>query len=296
MARLLISADDHLTNQKPRCRLDEDWIGFQESIQKEITEIANKKKAILIKMGDIFDTPNVPAYIVSMFLHYSTRVKEGTRIIIGNHDLPYHSIDSIKNSSIGIINTVIKIFGNTNKIKYIDDLGSWNNFNCEINNPNQELQFIHRLTFPNKKSMPPNTEACTASDLLLEFPNAKYIFTGDNHHSFHYEKNGRHVINPGCVNRQASDFIDYQPIVYFVDTEKEIIEEIPLSDTAPMVDDEYIKNANEKESRIESFVEKIKSSENFGLSFKDNVNEAISKNKKTLGKGVIDMIEELMEG
>jgi DNA repair exonuclease SbcCD nuclease subunit len=292
--KAIITADWHIRSDKPRCRLDDNWEETQSLMVKEIVLIANKYNVPLIINGDLFDSPNIPARFVIMLIRYFSKVKNKVYFLAGNHSLPFHSLKEYKNSSIGIFMSTSE--KHLNIQEGMSNFGKWNHFNDAMQGENEEIVFTHRLVFKNTKSIPDNFEGITATQLLEEYPKAKWIFLGDNHKSFHYEKNGRHVINPGCTIRQSVNEKDYQPIVYFVDTEKEIIEEIPLSDTTPMVDDEYIKNANEKEERIESFVEKIKSSENFGLSFKDNVNEAISKNKKTLGKGVIDMIEELMEG
>ncbi len=290
--KLLITADWHLRLNIPRCRTDENWLEFQESMVKEIVQIANRKRAILAIIGDIFDIPNVPSYITAMFLLNVLKVKQGTRILAGNHDLPQHSWANISNSSIGIINSIIA--NKHHGISYIDDLGSWSHFGEEIKNPGQELQFIHRLVFEKIKDVPPNVQACSAQDLLDEFPKAKWIFTGDMHRSFHYEKKGRHVINPGCIIRQAADFKDYQPSVYYVDTDNEIVEQIFLPDTGELVTDSYLREEEEKIDRIEAFVEGVKKNGKISLDFVGNLESALNKNKN-MDKETISIIRELME-
>ena len=74
--KLLITADWHLRLNIPRCRTDENWLEFQESMVKEIVQIANRKRAILAIIGDIFDIPNVPSYITAMFLLNVLKVKQ----------------------------------------------------------------------------------------------------------------------------------------------------------------------------------------------------------------------------
>jgi len=288
----IITADLHLRPDRPRCRIDDDWLGFQEATIKFIVEEANKRNCLLSIIGDVFgkESPNVPNYITAMFLRYMLQVKKGVRLLAGNHDLPYHSWENVNSSSFGIVNSIIG-----DKIKYFDDLGSWAHFNEEPESPDQEIQFLHRLVFENLKSLPPNVKACTAQDLLNEFPNAKWIFTGDMHKHFHYEKKGRHVINPGCIIRQASDFINYKPIIYYVDTEKNIVEEIELPDVnIKLVDDSYIKIEEERENRVGAFVEGVKKSGKISLSFIDNINVALEKNNN-LSKATIKEIRELME-
>ena len=292
MSKLIISADWHLRSVSPRCRIDDNWLDFQESIVKEIVKIANNKKAILCIIGDIFDTPNVPSFITAMFLLNVLKVKIGTRILAGNHDLPQHSWANISNSSIGIINSII--VNGHHGIGYINELGSWGHFNEDMKNPNQELQFIHRLVFKNIKDVPSNVSACSAQDLLDEFPNAKYIFTGDMHKAFIYEKKNRFVINPGCIIRQAADFKDYVPSVYFVDTDEDIIEQIFLPDNGEVVIDSYLREEEERVNRIEAFVEGVKKNGKVSLDFISNVNVALDKNKK-MSKETVLTIRELME-
>lgn len=292
MNNFIISADWHLREKAPRCRRDEDWLLFQQFIVKEIISICNKKHCDLILVGDIFDTPNVPAYVLNTFISECSKIKNVVYFLAGNHDLPFHSIENIDRSAIGILKNLSL---EHNRIKYgIDFYGQWTDFNDEIKGKNTELLFIHRLVFKSAKDLPPNVNACTAQDLLDEFPKAKWIFTGDMHKKFHYENKGRHVINPGCINRQASDFKEYKPSIYYVDTDDNIVEEILLNDSGQVVDDTYIKSETERENRIEAFVEGVKKNGKVSLDFMQNLEEAINKNKK-LSKETKDMIYELCE-
>ena len=289
--RLIHTADWHLSVDIPRCRLDEDWEGFQESIIDEIVGIANKNKAMLAIGGDIFNTPNVPSRMVIMLMEKLLQVEKGCVYIFGNHDLPHHNIQNIKNSSCGLV----EMYSNISDSLKPPEFAQWSHFGDDEKNKDSEMVFTHRLVFPDLKSMPPNADAVTAAELLKEYPKAKWILTGDMHTAFHYEKNNRHVINPGCIIRHAADYKDYKPSVFFIDTEKDIVKQIFLADTAPMVDDSYLRNAEEREDRIGAFVEKIQKNESISLSILDNLKNAIEKNKKTLGKKVIQVIEEFIE-
>jgi hypothetical protein len=112
------------------------------------------------------------------------------------------------------------------------------------------------------------------------------------HKNFHYEKNGRHVVNPGCLLRQAVDFKDYQPGFYFVDTEKNIVEFNLIIDSEAFVDDSYILREKEKEERIEAFANKIGDVENVSLDYSENVKKTILESE--LSDELIETIEELM--
>jgi DNA repair exonuclease SbcCD nuclease subunit len=290
--RFIVTADWHLRNDRPRCRIDEDWLGFQESIVEWIVSKANEYECDIKIVGDIFDTPNVPSNIVSMFLRQVSKCKERIQFIAGNHDLPWHSIDNLDNSSIGIIYNMSLHHA---RIYHGMTCGIWSDFNgVEKGLPKTGLAFVHKLVFENSKSIPPNVSAITASDLLDFYPSSNWIFVGDNHHGFHYQKKNRHVINCGCITRQTSDFIDYEPRIWFVDTDLgQVIEEM-IPDNLPMVDDSYIKSENEREGRIEAFVEGIKKNGKVTLDFIENIEKGLLKNKK-LSKETVQCIRELCE-
>jgi DNA repair exonuclease SbcCD nuclease subunit len=292
MSNFIVTADWHLREKLPRCRVDEDWLSFQESIIKFIIDKANKMSCDVCIVGDIFDSSNIPSNVLSMFIKECSKIKNTVYLLAGNHDLQYHSMENIDRSSIGVLKN---ISSEHNRIKYgMDFYGKWADFNDEIKGKESGLLFIHRLVFNNSKSIPPNVQAGTAQDMLDEFPKAKYIFLGDNHGSFIYEKKGRFVINPGSIYRGEVGQKDYKPSVYYVDTDEGIIEQIFLPDTGPMVEDAYILAENEKEERISAFVEKLKKNEVVELDFMKNIEKALLINKK-LDKEIVKVIRELCE-
>ena len=126
--------------------------------------------------------------------------------------------------------------------------------------------------------------------LNLEIP--KYIFTGDYHHNFHYEKNGRHIVNPGCLLRQAVDLKDYQPGFYFIDTDENIVEFNPIIDEEQFIDDTYILREKEKEKRIEAFADKVGEVESVSLDYVENVKLAMLSSD--ISGELKETIEELM--
>ena len=108
----------------------------------------------------------------------------------------------------------------------------------------------------------------------------------------HYEWKGRHVVNSGCLLRQASDMKDYQCGVYFIDTDEGIVEFIPIIDSEELVDDSYIVEQKERDERIESFVSKLGETKGISLDFAENVEKALLA--CDLESGVKDMVRELM--
>lgn len=284
--RMIITADWHIRNTRPRCRIDEDWIKTQQKALNQIAEICENKNAPLMVVGDIFNSNSDTSFeCINMVQKLADRIG-GIYILAGNHDLPYHSSENIDKSAIGVLLQSENVF----KIEDYSDEFSAPNFD-EERNP-MPYMFIHTLTIPSKDK-PDFIECETPESLLEKYPTAKWIFTGDYHRNFVYEEDGRYVINSGCLIRQVSDMKDYQCGVYFVDTEKEIIEFIPIIDNEELVNDEYIIRENEREERIESFVNKLKDVESVSLDFIDNVEKALLVNK--IDEKLKDCIKELLE-
>ncbi len=288
----VITADWHLRATMPRCRTDKDWYNTQEKALNQILDFANEKKCPIFVVGDIFHTVgDTSFYCVSMVQKIAKKCREGLYILAGNHDLPYHSTENINRSAVGVLlrsKGILKIKDYFQSIEYEDV--SAGNFDEETENC--KIIFKHILCFPDMKSLPPNVDALTAKDLLEQYDKAEWIFTGDYHKNFHYEKNNRHVINPGCLLRQAVDFKDYQPGFYFVDTDKNIVEFNPIIDKEDFIDDTYILREKEKEERIEAFANKVGEIETVSLDYIENVNKAIKTSD--LSEELIETINELL--
>jgi hypothetical protein len=305
----IICSDIHARLNRPRCRIDGGKLigetkaneAWQESQRKDLEFIshqANIKEAQLIVVGDIFNKAHVPDPIVNDVIGEFSRVIKGTRILCGNHDLPGHNFKNIKESSIGILWKLTNI--DDSRFKKIGIAGCYANFNEKIKDSkkNPDILFIHQLVFETKSEMPPNVDAMTAKQLLDKYPDKNWIFVGDMHRGFHYKSGRRHVVNCGCINRQHADEIDYSPSIWFVDTEKEIVERIRMPDDSELVEDSYLKNEKERNERLSAFAEAIKTKKDgkFSLSFDKNIEKELERNRKNLGEAVVTEVIELMEG
>lgn len=296
--RAIITADWHIRATRPRCRIDEDWIETQRQALSQIVKISKEKKAPVIVVGDLFHSNSDVSFECIQMVQDMAFELGSLYVLAGNHDLPYHSSENLEKSAIGVLLNSSHIF----QIKDFFESWKWNTdekINYSASNFDQQdnkfakIVFKHTLVFPDAKSIPPNCDGTTAKELLEEFPNAEWIFCGDYHHNFHYQKNGRHVVNSGCLLRQASDFKDYQCGVYFCDTDKNIVEFIPIIDSEQLIDDSYILQENEREERIDNFVQKLKDTESVSLDFLANVENALQNNN--LDSELKKVVEELLE-
>lgn len=289
----LITADWHIRGTVPRCveATPEEWMEIQKKALEKIEQIAVENHVDEIYIGgDLFHslaaTTNECIYIVQMFCkrmydeHHIV-----VRIMAGNHDLPNHSSTNIPKSPIGVLLNSFAVFNMADENSRIKGC----NFD-EDNYGDAEMIFKHTLTIP-KKDIPFADIQCETPESLLEkYPNAKWIFTGDYHKHFeHNNLEGRHVINPGCLTKQASDFEDYETGVYVIDIEKEIVKWCPVN-----VEQEFNHNGETKkelDAAIENFVTGIKK-ESVTLDFIESVKKELPNHEKEVQDKVNYWIEE----
>lgn len=287
----IITADWHLSQTRPRARCDLDWIKTQNDIVNQVYERAVEKDCDVFIVGDIFHSNSDASFeVVNIVQDFAKRLmKHGLKlyIICGNHDLPYHSSLNLSKSAVGVLLNSENIY---KVADYSDDVAG---ANFDEETENKRIVFKHILTFKDESEIPPNVEAVTAQELLDEYDNAKYVFLGDNHHSFIYENKGKKVINPGCLIRRNSNFKDYDCKIVYVNENEEIVEFIPIIDNEDLIDDSYILQENERNERIESFVDKLKKTKGVSLDFIDNVQNEMKHNK--FEPELVQVVDELLE-
>jgi len=270
--KFALTADWHLRGEIPPCRTG-DWITEQARMIRFIADYCNKHNLSLFHTGDIFHTARSATAVVNAAL---SEIKEftynGFHLLVGNHDIIYHDYRLLKESSIGILLFSFDELITNETLGYcaypfgLDE---------ESDLP---MRFMHKLVFETEADRPIKECGVTAQELLDQYPNQKWIFTGDMHHAFHYENNGRHVVNPGCTTIQVSDMMDYQPKFAVVDTDNETVSWVNIPQNPETFQFSYNVAKKEHEERMSSFVEKIASGrKGVTLSFWDNLDIAASR-------------------
>jgi DNA repair exonuclease SbcCD nuclease subunit len=303
MSSFIITSDWHLRSQRPRCRLDDNWLETQKTALTHIATYAENYKADVIVIGDIFhstnETTNEVIGLVQEFASILEKKKRRLYILAGNHDLPQHNIENIYRSAFNILLNSKNIFHldqikiNDGKFEYSSSKISAANFGAD-ENFDADIVFKHILCFPENEKIPPSDKIVKPSELFAQFKNARYIFTGDYHRQFVFNKGKtKKLVNPGCLLRQAADMIDYEPSVILFDFETGEYEVCPIPDDEKLVTDEYLEREEERNQRIEAFIERIKENEQVTFDFIENVYNLMKSNN--IGKEIKDVILELME-
>lgn len=289
MSKHLITADWHIRSTVPGCieMTPEEWMDFQKKSVAIVGKIAELNHVDEINIGgDLFHSENTASneciYLLQDFAQEMDKIDIPVFILCGNHDLPKHSSANIPKAAIGVLLNSKGIRNMGKDTSYIKGC----NFD-EEDYGDAKLIFKHVLTIPSKDK-PDFIECETPESLLEKFPDADWIFTGDYHKNFHYEKDGRHVVNPGCLMRQAADFENYTPGIYIVDTETGDINFVPIG-----LEQKFNHNGYEKKAldeSIENFVEGIKK-ENITLDYVSLLRNEVQNHDKGIQDRVNDWIE-----
>jgi predicted phosphodiesterase len=297
--KLLITADWHVRGDSPRCRTDEDWVDSQ---RKDIQFIVHTAKAqgvdAIMIVGDVFHQPRAATEAVNMVLEELKKFPS-VYILPGNHDLPYHDYANIERSSIGTLLKSFPELGKADPETYGSELKFMDAQPFGLDEPGTApIRFVHRLVFPNAEARPIEGIGQTAEELAEEFKGNDIIICGDYHHAFIQVFGSQMVINPGCINIQAADMMDYSPVVFIADIPagqsrpwRAEVRTIPIPQMGGIVTDAYLRQEEEREDRMEAFLTAVSGSASVTLSFRDNLEKAA----KLAPVGVQAIITELIQ-
>lgn len=291
--KILLTADWHIRGDRPRCRIDEDWIESQRQDIQAVVDIARREKVDEAwVLGDLFHQPRAATEAVNMVLVGLKDFREVCPVYIlpGNHDLPYHDYGNLEQSSLGI---VLKSFP---ELQTREDPSGITlaaaPFGLDPVDPHSDVWATHQLTFENDETKPPMAGGKIAQDLLDEAPNVRVVVTGDYHRGYVYTgADGRRVITPGCLNIQAADMDDYKPHVYIWDTATDQVDAhyLPLNSVAIVTD--YLAAEKERDERMDRCLEVATAAASVALSFTDNLKAAAEGPGVSPGvKGIINEI------
>jgi len=264
----ILTADWHLREDTPICRTD----NFEEAMWKKVKTISNLQAAydcIVLHAGDLFHHWKPSPSLLSKTIE---RLPAQFYTVYGQHDLPQHNFEMRDRSGIHTLEvagalTVLQgcHWGQIPKYpsdKYI----------------NQSILVWHKMTYGNREPYPGCLDP-HANVLLRKYPQFDLIVTGDNHESFIVEYEGRLLVNPGSLTRQTATQIDYKPKVYLWYAKDNTVEPYYLPIDEDVVSREHLDRTEERDERIQAFVDRLDGEWDAGLTFEENLEKAIKANK-----------------
>jgi DNA repair exonuclease SbcCD nuclease subunit len=281
----ILTGDWHLREDQPVCRTD----NFEESQWKKvdfISDLQNKYECIVLHSGDLYHHWKPTPYLLAQTMKH---LPDRFYTVLGNHDLPQHSLELIDKCGVNVLRE-------SGKLTLLDTCHfgqepTTNSFYINGKYKTYDILVWHHLTYLTPPY--PGATGGNAETILNKYNNFDLIVTGDCHQNFTIEKNGRRLINPGNLTRQTADQIDYKPSVYLWYAEDNSVKQVFLPIEEGVVSREHLVKQEERDNRIDAFVEKLNSEYTTSVSFEENLSQFLKVNN--IDKTVEEIIYKCIE-
>jgi DNA repair exonuclease SbcCD nuclease subunit len=302
----LLAADYHLRDSQPLCRGD-DFISAMIDTSDFIDNICEKYDIPLLIAGDVFHHWKPSPALLRLAIEHMPRFVA----IPGQHDLPEHNLRLHPKSGLAVLEaagiaTVLKdprgqVFL-PEKIwpEQTDWLVTGYPYGSEPQSlrrryPNRrKICMIHQLVSGNKLPFP-GAETTGGRALLKNLPGYDLILSGDNHQQFTLEHRTRWVVNPGSVFRTVADQVEHQPAVYLWSAMDNQLEKILLPTESDIILRDHLDQQEEKDKRIDDYIECMENDYEVELDFEHNIREHIRLNGDAISKELTNFIFSCME-
>jgi DNA repair exonuclease SbcCD nuclease subunit len=301
---MILTGDWHLRASRPRSRVD-DFVSVQQDKVAEILTYSEENEVHLIQQaGDFFNTPNPPYSLLSVYLELLREHRRHGHLVtvLGQHDLYMYSLQSIRRTAtrameaagvLDIAHSDPAIYGG------VSVYGA--SFGEEIpkpleNDTNFKVLIAHRMI--GDKALWPGQVLEGPESFLRRNEAYNLIVVGDYHYRFACQKDGRTIVNPGCLVRQTTkeQDLEHQPGFYVFDTDTRELELVLLKTARPaaeVFDLRRTKGEREVDESLLEFVDKLKEQTGIGVSFKENLDRVLTE--RSASDEVREVIADSME-
>jgi len=280
----ILTADWHLTDHQPVARVD-DYFQTMLTKIKWVADLQQEHDCPVLHAGDLFHTWKASPYLLGAVMNI---LPDQFYTVAGNHDLPHHNIELLDKSGLKVLMEAGKITefdcGDTDWL--VDGIP----YGGDLNKGQfkKEILMCHEMIYQSPEHWQ-KENGNQALAFLKKHKGYQLIVTGHNHKPFTAEHEGRLLVNPGSLMRMNADQKDYKPRVYLwnSDTNTVKIKYVPIAPEA--VEIKYLTKVKARDERMESFISKLKSSKEVGLSFEKNIENYLANNRvRTSVKEIIN--------
>lgn len=283
----ILSADWHLRADTPRCRID-DYISAMQNKVDFIISLAKEHQIPILIAGDLGHKSQWPNWL----LEWTIKKFKDVHIICipGQHDLPNHKLELTEQSGIGVLSAANVINLKKNSVSewvsngvdlycypYEQEIKHQKIISASPPNDKKNICMTHQMIIKDKEEWP-DQKATQAKKLLRDFPEYNLILSGDNHQAFVVEYEGRLLVNPGSMMRNTTIQIDHQPRVYLWYKDTNEVEAVYLPIQQDVISVDHIIDKTEIDSRMASYIERLKTDVELDLSFEDNLKNHLNIN------------------
>lgn len=291
-ADAILAADLHIRANTPLCRTD-NYLEVQFNKLNFIFDLCQKNDCPLLVAGDIGDKSQWPNWLLEAIINIMKVHKINIFCIPGQHDLPEHRLDYWYKSGCGVLYRAgtIKFMGisdlNQNRefknfdlhaFPYGEKIQHIDKRKYHLSNSRNSIAMTHQMVIENKPLWP-DQKAPKGHELLKKFPEYDLILSGDNHNPFISEYEGRLLVNPGSMMRMTAAQIDHKPRIYKWCADTNEVEVVYLPIEKDVVSRIHIETKQERDERMDTFVNRISDDIEIGLSFEQNLKEYFNKNR-----------------
>jgi len=308
----ILSSDWHIRGDRPLCRTD----NYMEAQRKKIhfvLELSHKYNYIPILIaGDVGHRPLWGDKLLNWFMDIGLNHPH-IIAICGQHDLPNHRLDKWEEAGVGVLGKSLKnltvmregfckwnlagneVFKNTKLFSFPYGTKIDHDYiNDHPDFPQKRIALCHMMVIKSQKDKLWHDQvAHSAKWYLKKYPCYDLIVTGDNHQSFAVEYEGRWLVNAGSLMRMSANQIDHKPSVYLWYAEDNSIERVYLPIEEDVIDRSHIEEVDQRNERIDAFLNRLKDVGEIGLSFENNMKEFLEVNKTR--KRIVEKIWESLE-
>ena len=283
-ADAILTGDWHLREDIPICRTD-DFESAQWEKVKWISDLQERFSCPVFHSGDLFNHWKPSPALLSKTLKHIPCAFES---VYGNHDLPQHNLELAYKCGMNVIKTA-GLVGMAKDGHWQQPLPE----NAGTIYLGKRILVWHVMTYEGKPPWPGCTDA-PFNAILDKYANQfDLIVTGHNHKMFYGEKNGSWLVNPGSLTRQKADQVDHIPTVFLWTAEDNMVYPIEIPHTQNVISREHIEKVEERDSRIQAFVERLSTEFGIGLSFEDNLERFEKENQ--IRPAVMEIVRKAIE-
>lgn len=260
----ILCADLHIRDDQPICRTD-NYFQAQEKKLKFLISTAAEYSCPIICAGDFFDKAKsskwLEIYIMGLIKEYEVTI----HTIPGNHDLPYHSLEKISESSLGILEAagVIKILKVDLEKLFITNIY------------HNKIGIMHKLLFFENIS----PELADNYYEELEKYHLTLLLCGDNHQTFYMDHKENIIVNPGSMMRMKADQMDHKPCFFLYYADENKIEQVFFPIEQNVITREYIDKKEIEDNKMLAYIERVNKNYKTGFDFEKNLENYIKTNK-----------------
>lgn len=316
---MIAAADLHLTDKLPKAvdmPLD-NFIDVQLDALEWLFDLAlEDSDQLLLVAGDWWDYATPGWKLFNRILELVRKAIDRGLVIVtipGQHDLLYHNIKSMPNTSIQALATAFPdrfwaLLSSTWELRVPPGrIGRVQIYGCPFGaapaKPKKKERTLnillwHHLVVQSLDKKAVKQQGAMVGWLLRNHSSYDLIITGDNHKRFDVTLNSKTLINPGAFLPTDADQQNFKSAVYQIKVAKGKIHHKPI--LVPQakhvkISRDHISKAIERDARIEAFTESLRAAQpGEGKSkFKDTLELLMAEQKA--GKFVHQIIYEAME-